>query len=138
MLAMAKTDKSPALAKDIAEKYKYRSDDKNAEVWYQKVLSSVKATDTLAADVRIDLADMYRRLREYDKSLKSFASIEKDFTGTSYAAQAAIYIGIVNAKKGDNAAAIAAYERYLKVYPKGEDVDYAKEQIEKLNKKSGS
>ncbi len=134
-LAEAKKDKSPILAKEIAEKYKYRGDDKNAEQWYQQVLASVKPNDTLAAMIRIDMADMYRRMNAYDKALTAFMSIEKDFAGTPYAADAAVYTGIVQARKGDTTAALMTYNRYLQSYPNGSDTDYVRTQIQKLTKK---
>ena len=135
MLGQAKSDKSPMLAKEIADKYKYRGDDKSAEKWYQQVLASVKPNDTLAAMIRIDMADMYRRMNAYDKALAAFMAIEKDFSGTAYAADAAVYIGIVQARKGDTTAALSTYNRYLTSYPNGSDTDYVRTQIEKLKKK---
>lgn len=134
LLTRAKTDNSPLLAKQIAEKYKYRADDKSAELWYQKVLTGVKPTDTLAAMIRTDIADMYRRKREYPRALALFTTIEKDFAGTPYAANAAIFIGIVQTKSGDSTGALATYQRYLKMYPNGDDTDYARSHIESLTK----
>ena len=80
------------------------------------------------------LADMLRRDKKWDEAMAEFVAIEKDFKETAYSfsADAGIWQGITLAKKGDTAAAISAYEAFLKNHPNVEDTSYARKQIEKL------
>ena len=128
------TDTSRKLAFDIAEKYKYRGKEQDATGWYDKVLAAGSPTDSMAGESRMAIADMLRRDKKWDDALAAFASVEKDFKDSPYAfsADAGIWQGITLARKGDTAAAIGAYEAFLKNHPAAEDTSYARKQIEKL------
>jgi tetratricopeptide (TPR) repeat protein len=128
------TDTSRKLAFDIADKYKYRGKAEDATKWYEKVLATGAPTDSLAGESRMALADMLRRDKQWDAALTAFASVEKDFKESpySFAADAGIWQAITLARKGDTAAAVGAYEAFLKNHPASEDTSYARKQIEKL------
>ena len=117
---------------DIAEKFKYRGKPVEATEWYQKVIASGQSTDSLSGESRMSLADMLRRDKNYDGALASFAEIMKDFKGTQFGVDAEIWTAIVLARKGDTAAAISAYEKFIVNNPASEDTSYARKQIEKL------
>lgn len=132
MVMEADTNENRQLYFDIGDKYKYRKMPAEAEPWYQKALALGSPTDSLAGEVRFAIADMYRRNHEYDKAIEAYKKIELEFSGSKIAEYAGIYIPIAFRYKDDTAAAIIAFEDYLKNYPEGEDIDYAKEQIEIL------
>lgn len=132
MLAEADTAENRVLYFEIGDKYKYRSLPTEAEEWYNKALELGKPDDSLSGEVRFAIADMYRRNHEYDKAIESYEAIELDFKGSKIAEYAAIYIPVTFKYKEDTAAAIVGYENYLKNYPEGEDIEYAKEQIKLL------
>jgi len=123
---------------EIADKYKYRGGDKEAIDWYQKVIDEGKPTDSLSGESRMALADMFRRAKDYDKALKAFSNIMKDFKGHSFAQDAEIWKAIVYRQKGDTAKAITTFENYIKHFPKSQDVSYATTQINKLKGKAGN
>ena len=132
LLNQAKTKEDRKLYFDIADKYKYRGGDEGATEWYDKVISSGEPTDSLSGEARMALADMYRRAKDYDKALDSFASIKKDFGSGMFAETADIWMAVVYRTKGDTAAAINQFEQFIANYPESEDVGYAKSQVEKL------
>ena len=91
-----------------------------------------QATDSLAGESRMALADMLRRDKNWDAAVGSFEEIMKDFKGTPFAVDAEIWRAIVYSRKGDTTAAISAFEQFLVNNPTAEDTSYARKQIEKL------
>ncbi|NOY88011.1 MAG: thioredoxin fold domain-containing protein [FCB group bacterium] len=138
LLQQADTVNDRSLYFEIADKYKYRGGDKEAIKWYQKVIDEGKPTDSLSGESRMALADMFRRAKDYDKALKSFSSIMKDFKRQSFAMDAEIWKAIVYRQKSDTAKAITAFENFIKHYPNSKDVGYATKQINKLKGKAGN
>ncbi|MBD3258482.1 tetratricopeptide repeat protein [candidate division GN15 bacterium] len=128
-LDSAKSVEDRSLYFQIADKYKYRGESESAEEWYMKVVAASETPDSLAGQSRIALADMFRRSEEYDKALEAFASIEEDFDGTPFAADAAIYQGIVYRAMADTAMALTAFEEVAKNYPDSDYSEYALRQI---------
>lgn len=117
---------------EVADKYKYRGMPDEAEAWFGKVVEMGDPTDSLSGEARMALADLYRRAKDYDKSLAAFQSIEKDFTTAPLGPDAVIWQALVLKAKGDTAKAIAEFERFVKTYPESEDIEYATGQIEQL------
>ena len=132
LLGKAKGSEDRALFYEIADKYKYRGGSEQAEIWYNKVLATGKALDSLSGESRIAVADMYRRAKEYDRAVEAFAAIVTDFETGSFVQEAEIYIPYTLKAKGDTTAAIVAFEHYVENYPESEDAEWANEQIEKL------
>ena len=132
LLAIAKDSSDRMLYYNIADKYKYRGGSDLAAEWFGKVIAAGPPTDSLSGESRMAMADLQRRAKKYDDALASFVSIEKEFAGLIFAEQANIWQGIVYRQKGDTTAAIGAFEKFIELYPKSEDVEYAKKQIDKL------
>jgi tetratricopeptide (TPR) repeat protein len=132
LLAIAKDSTDRMLYYNIADKYKYRGGSEQAAEWFAKVIAAGAPTDSLAGESRMALADLQRRAKKYDDALASFVAIEKEFTGLMFAEQASVWQAIVYRQKGDTTAAIGAFEKFVESYPKSEDVEYAKKQIDKL------
>ena len=64
--------------------------------------------------------------------MASFVAIEKEFTGSMFAEQANIWQAILYRQQGDTTSAITAFQKFIELYPKSDDVEYAKKQIDRL------
>jgi len=132
LLRRAETETDRNLFFEIAHKYKYRRGSDEAQTWYARVVDEGDPTDSLSGESRFSVADMFRRAEEYDRAHEEFSSIMNDFKGTMFAQEAEIYKAIIYRNQGDTAAAINAFEGFIKHYPESEDVEYSTKQIEKL------
>jgi thioredoxin-related protein len=132
LLNKAQTTPTRELTLQIAEKYKYRGGLDDAKVWYQKVIATGDPTDSLSGESRMSLTDMLRRDKQYDAAIESFKGVMEDFAGKSFAQDAELWIAIVCRQKGDTTSAIKGFEQFIEHYPKSEDAEYAKTQIDKL------
>ena len=132
LLRKAKDSTDRNLYYEIADKYKYRGAPEQANEWFGKVIAAGQPTDSLSGECRMAMADLLRRAKKYDEAFASYAQIEKDFGGTLFSEGASIYQAIILRQKGDTTAAIGAFEKFIATYPKSEDVEYAKKQIDKL------
>jgi outer membrane protein assembly factor BamD len=63
--------------------------------------------------------------KEYAKAVKYFEKLEARYPYGRYAQQAQLEIAYANWKDGERASAIAAADRFIKLYPNHENVDYA-------------
>lgn len=131
LLAQAATDTGRTLAYQIAEKFRDKGASGDAESWFAKVIAAAPR-DSLSGESRVAIADMWRRKKDYDKAMKSFTSIAREFKGTPFEETANIYKAIVYRQMGDTTKAIKAFENFIKNFPNSEDVEYATKQIDKL------
>ena len=84
------------------------------------------------ADVRTDMAIMYRNMGDIDRALQEF---RKAAEGDSKHVNSRYNIGVVLLHdKGDIKGAIKAWEDYLKVDPKSERADRVRGQMENMKK----
>jgi tetratricopeptide (TPR) repeat protein len=132
LLKQAGENKTRQLSFNIADKYKWRGNETDARTWYMQVISMGPATDSIAGETRLALADMSMRKKDFAMAIDAYTAIVKDFTGTPFAETADIYIPITYRRQGDTAKAIIAFEGFIQKYPKSEDVEYAQKQIAKL------
>lgn len=132
LLAKAVDSTDREIFYEIADKYKYRGGPEEAKIWYQKVIDAGDPKDSLSAESRFSLADMYRRAKDYETAASAYQAIKADFTGTTFEQDADIWTAIVYRQQGDTTKAIGAFEQYVKDYPESEDIDYATRQISKL------
>lgn len=94
------------------------------------VYAKALAIDPKNADVRTDMAIMYRNLKDYDRAVQEFRQAAKDNPGH---VNSLFNIAIVmQYDKKDIPGAIKAWEDFLKVEPTGERASMAKAQIEQL------
>lgn len=61
---------------------------------------------------------------QYDAAIKSFERLESSYPFGTYAAQAQMEIAYAHYKSGDQAEALAAVERFIKLHPNHPQVDY--------------
>ncbi|MCM2272578.1 MAG: tetratricopeptide repeat protein [candidate division Zixibacteria bacterium] len=132
LLNKAKDSTDRTLYYSIADKYKYRGGSDQAADWFGKVIAAGQPTDSLSGESRMAMADLQRRAKKYDDAMASFVAIEKEFTGSMFAEQANIWQAILYRQKGDTASAITAFQKFIELYPKSDDVEYAKKQIDRL------
>ncbi len=132
LLAKAKDSSDRKLYYEIADKYKYRGGPDQANEWFSKVIAAGSPTDSLSGESRMAMADLQRRAKKLDDAFASYAQIEKDFGGNLFSEGASIWQAIILRQKGDTTGAITGFERFIATYPKSEDVEYAKKQIDKL------
>jgi len=117
---------------EIADKYKYRGEGKEALNWFQKVIDEGEPLDSLTGEARLALADALRSAEQYDQSVKAFEDIARDFKSGSIAEDAEIWVGVVHRQKGDTAKAVACFQAFIEKYPESEAVEYCEGQIKKL------
>lgn len=133
LLGQAETNEDRDLFFQIAEKYKYRGMPEEAETWYGKVIDAGEPTDSVSAESRMAIADMYRRADDHDKALAAFQAIKKDFKSMGdYAMNACVYIGLVELAKGDSTAALKTFENFVKDYPETDASEFVQGQIDMI------
>ena len=129
LLGQAEDSVERELYYEIGDKYKYRGKSEEAEAWYNRVIQSGEPTDSLSAEARMALADMYRRAGDYELALSEFQDISKEFAGTDHGRDADIWQAIVYKRMGDTAKALDQFAEFIKKYPEAEDAEYAADQI---------
>ena len=132
LLRKADTTTDRTLFYEIADKYKYRSKPDEADIWFQRVIKEGHPTDSLSCESRLSLANMHLRAKNYDQALKMYEGVSMDLKTGMFAETADIWRAIVHRQKADTAAALAAFDDFMKKYPESEDIEYANRQIAKL------
>jgi len=135
LLSKVETSSDRLLFYEIAEKYKYRGGTDEANTWFNKVIEAGEPTDSLSGESRVAMADMVRRTEGYGAAAKAFEAVMKDFKGTTFAETAEIYRAYYFGRAGDTAAAVTAFQDFIKHYPESEDVEWAQKQVDKLTGK---
>lgn len=131
----AKTADNRQLYFDIADKFKYRGGTSEAELWYGRVVVTGPAEDSLSGQARLAVADMYRREKNWDKSIALFGAISREYPDPAVVAEADIMTAVTVRQSGDTARAISLFEDFLKKHPTSTDTSYARKQIENLKAK---
>lgn len=81
-------------------------------------------TAKLSAEEIYEEAKLSQKDAIYDKALKYFERLEARYPFGRYAQQAQIEIAYTHFKAGDPASALAACDRFIKLYPNHRHVDY--------------
>lgn len=132
LLAQAEDSTDRELYFKIADKYKYRGLSNDAESWYTKVISAGEPTDSMSAEGKFAIADMYLRNDLYDDAIDRFKNIKQEFDGEQLDEVASIYIPYTYMQKGDTVNAISNFELFIQEFPESEDVEYAEGKIKAL------
>ncbi len=86
--------------------------------------------DPKNADVRTDMAVMYRNLKDFDRALKELKQAASD---NPRHGNSRFNLGIILLHdKNDPKGAMAAWEEYLKVDPSGERANQVRQQLDQL------
>lgn len=126
------TSDDRALYFEIADKYKYRGQGKEAIQWFQRIVDTGDPLDSLTGEARIALADALRSAEQYDQSIAALKGIAADFKGGLIGQDAEIWMAISYRDKGDTAQAVKEFEAFVKNYPEHEAVGYCEGQVGKL------
>jgi len=85
-----------------------------------------------ADDALLDRAWVCRKKENWDCAVANAKDCYNRWPSGEKASEAWVYVAYYSEKGGKKDDAIAAYKQYLKKWPEGEDVEFAKEQIAKL------
>ncbi len=99
---------------------------------FQAITKDFQATPAMAGESRMAMANVLVRTKKWDEAVAEYQAIVKDFKGMPFAPDAEFYVGYTLARKGDTAAAISAYEGFLKNNPTSPDTADVRERLEKL------
>lgn len=91
---------------------------------------SLLQTETVDETKTWSASKLYAEARDelsggnYDKAVKHFEKLESRYPFGTYAVQAQMEIAYVHYRQGDQALALAAVERFIKLHPNHPNVDY--------------
>jgi tetratricopeptide (TPR) repeat protein len=131
LLVRAEGTVDRALYLEIADKYKYRGEADNAGAWYDRVIEAGEPLDSLSGEARLSMAYMLRKAEDYEGALEAYQQVADEFE-SYHGVDAVIYKAIVYRYMNDTANAVSTFESYIEQFPDSPDVEYAREQIEKL------
>ncbi len=131
--AMSDSAPTPEVNYLLAQKYDERGMYEEAEGFYHKVIKENKddAGDYTSGSM-LSLAGISLSLKKYDEAVEGYKAAKAKFSDSAYVNEVDIMIGYTYGKKGDTAAAIKAFEYFLKAHQNSPDTGYAVSQIEKL------
>jgi tetratricopeptide (TPR) repeat protein len=86
--------------------------------------------DPMRADKDIDVGKFYLRKGDLDAAMDRFQDAVEAKPGYAIPFR---YIGEIYEKQGKKKPAVKAYQRYVDLYPNGEDADKIRKKIEKLH-----
>lgn len=133
----AKNPKDVVLLFKLADKYQGRGNNEKAAEMFTKVVTLDPENKSLKADsAAFNLAYMKYRAKNYQGAIADFEKFKTTYTNPNLVGDAQIYIAVCYEKMDTKAEAVKQYQKYLEMYPQGENADYAKEQIEKLTQKA--
>lgn len=134
MMAEEEQKKSdPAFLKTLGEKLYAHSRFEDADVRFASVvkLDSTNALE-LAADAQLKRAQASGKLDEFPLAVAFCQALIKRWPDSKLLPDATIYAAYYSDQAGVTDDAIRIYTQYLEKWPKGEDADWATEQIKKL------
>lgn len=134
MLAEEKDKSSdPAFMYKLAERLLSWNRIDDADARYAAVITvDPENKSGLADDAFLDRAWCCRKKKDFECAINNARDCYNRWPQGEKASEAWIYVAYYSANAGKKDEAIAAYQEYLKKWPEGEDVEFAKEQITKL------
>ncbi len=131
--AISDSAPTPEVNYYLAQKYDERGMYEEAEGFYHKVVKENKNNDgDYTSGSMLSLAGISLSLKKYDEAVERYKVTKAKFNDSAMVNEVDIMIGYTYGKKGDTAAAIKAFEYFLKAHPNSPDTGYAVSQIEKL------
>ena len=123
VLADAQKSDDRSLYFKLADKYKYRDDSKNANLWFGKIIANAEK-DSLSGEASMAIADMMRRNKKDDDAMAAYKQIVIDYAGTQFEGRGQLYVGHTHrrAKEFEN-----ALEVYSGIMEKYEGLKFAEE-----------
>lgn len=77
---------------ELADKYKYRNDSKNANLWFGKIIAGA-AKDSISGEASMAIADLMRRNEKNEEAMAAYKQIVSDFAGTEFEGRGLLYVG---------------------------------------------
>lgn len=101
---------------------------------FQAIAKDFEAVPICVGQSKMALANVYIRQKKWDDALAIYndLAVNTTYKGMDFVADAQWYQGYTLGKKGDTAAAITAFEQFIKNNPTSADTADARERIEKL------
>jgi tetratricopeptide (TPR) repeat protein len=121
MVAKSKDSTSREYTLQIADRYKYSCNKAAAELWYNKVIAAGSPTDSVSAQCKMEIADMYARDKRYDEAISIYQKMIVDFKDKPQADEAILAIPGVYSRAKDYQKALAEYQKISEEY-KGKSV----------------
>jgi len=123
----------PSLNYTVGEKYSGRSDYEQARTYYARVIELDQDNQKdLADDATYQLAYLARKANDWYKAIAGFRTVIDDYPDSELLEDAEVYIPWLYAQAGDSTRAVKYYRKFLKRFPESEEVEWVKEQIEKI------
>ena len=121
VLADAEKSEDRSLYFNLADKYKYRGDSKNARVWFDKIIASADK-DSLSGEASMSIADMMRRNDKDDEAMAAYKQIIVDYAGTQFEGKGMLYVGHMHRWGKEFEKALNVYNGVMEKY-KGLDFE---------------
>jgi len=120
----------------LAEKYEARSQYERSASFYSKVLELDPQNEAGKSDQALmNLGFSYYRQKEFQKAIDTNTEFLKRYPDSELKEDVITYIPYFYAKWGKKEMALSLYNRYLKDYPQGENVEWVNKQMKKLTEK---
>ncbi|MCH8027011.1 MAG: tetratricopeptide repeat protein [candidate division Zixibacteria bacterium] len=104
-----------ALYFELADKYKYRNDSENANLWFGKIIANAEK-DSLSGEASLSMADLLRRQDKDDDAMAAYKQIIVDYAGTQFEGRGMMYVGHSHRRVKEFDNAIAAYNSIMEKY----------------------
>lgn len=127
----------PQFLFDLGEKFYAHSLFDDADERFAGVIKS-DSTNTagLASKAQLNRARISGKAENWPLAIAFCQALVKRWPGSVLIPDATVYAGYYADRAGQTDDAIAAYTEYIEKWPEGEDAEWAKEQIEKLQNPS--
>ncbi len=120
LLDKSKDSRERKLFFEIADKYKFRGDSKNAKDWFDKIIASGAAKqDSLSDEAFMAIGDMYRREKQNEQSMKVYQQVVLDFAGTNFEGKGMLYVGQTHRRMKEFDKALSIYNEVMAKYKGG-------------------
>jgi thioredoxin-related protein/predicted negative regulator of RcsB-dependent stress response len=108
VLAEAQESDDRALYLQLANKYKYRDESKNAKVWFDKVTATAEK-DSLSGEAYMSFADLLSRKDKDAEAMAIYKQVVSDFADTDFEARGQLYVGHMHRRAKE-------FEKALEMY----------------------
>lgn len=115
VLADAKKSDDRSLYFELADKYKYRNDSENANLWFGKILANAEK-DSLSGEASMAIADMMRRNKKDDDAMAAYKQIIVDYAGTQFEGRGMLYVGHTHRRGKEFEKALEVYSGIMEKY----------------------
>jgi len=113
LLDKSKDSQDRNLFFQIADKYKYRGDSKNAKDWYDKITATGEKKDSLSGEAFMAIGDMYRREKQNEQAMNVYKEVVNEFGGTKFEGQGMLFVGHTHRRLNEFDKALSIYNEVM-------------------------